>query len=97
MFFRPENVFKNDSIMLILCGESIARIPKAWKRFPDPESENQSVYWSENRKFFNFLPENDFLGENLCGESIAHISETWKRFPDSVNRNVCIEAMTNFF
>ena len=28
---------------VILCGESIARIPEAWKRFPDSESVNQGV------------------------------------------------------
>ena len=56
------------------------------------------MYWSENRKFLDFLPENDLLGVNLCGESIALISEALKRFPDpgSVNQGVCIEAMTNF-
>jgi hypothetical protein len=55
--------------------------------------ESECVYWSENRKFL------DFLGINLCEESIARIPEAWKCFsePESGNWNVCIEEMTNFY
>ena len=36
------------------CEKSIARIPEAWKRFLDPDSGKESVYWSENQTFSNF-------------------------------------------
>ena len=48
----------SDPLGVILCGESIAHIPEPWKRFLDPDSGKESVYWSENRKFFGFLWEN---------------------------------------
>jgi hypothetical protein len=40
---------------LILCGESIAIIPEARKRFPDPDSGNRSVcIEAKIEKFGNF-------------------------------------------
>ena len=39
---------------VILCGESIARIPEPWKCFLDPDSGKESVYWSENQTFSDF-------------------------------------------
>ena len=39
---------------VISCEESIARIPEAWKRFLDPDSGKESVYWSENQTFSDF-------------------------------------------
>src|SRR3569623_1460253 len=39
---------------LILCGESIAHIHEAYKRFLDPDSGNVSVFYSENQ-FFRFI------------------------------------------
>ena len=39
-------------IGVILCEESIARIPESWKRFLDPDSGKESVYWSENFRIF---------------------------------------------
>ncbi len=35
---------------VILCGESIARIPEPWKCFLDPDSGKESVHWSENQQ-----------------------------------------------
>jgi hypothetical protein len=78
MFFRPEIFFKNNPIRAnFMRGIDCAH----FQRFLNPESE--SVYWNENRKFLDFLPENDFLGVILCEESIARIPEAWKRALDS--------------
>ena len=78
MFFRPENLFKNDPIRT----NFIRRIDCAhFQRFLDSDSGNRSVCIEVNNR--NFI---GFLGVNLCGESIARISEAGKRFPDSVNR-----------
>ena len=41
-------------IGVILCEESIARIPESWKRFLNPDSGKESVYWSENQTFSDF-------------------------------------------
>ena len=40
--------------MVISCGESIARIPEPLKRFFDPDSGKESVYWNENQTFSDF-------------------------------------------
>ena len=57
-FFREKKIFliflTSDPLGVILCGESIARIPEPWKRFLDPDSGKESVYWSENQKFSDF-------------------------------------------
>jgi len=33
---------------VILCGESITRIPESWKCFPEPDSGKRCTYWSKN-------------------------------------------------
>ena len=50
-----ENFFLKWSFLgVILCGESIVRNPKLWKRFLDSDSGKESVYWSENQTFSDF-------------------------------------------
>ena len=69
---------------VIRCGESIARIPEDWKRFPD---SGKWVFCIEAKieKFWVSCFKIIFLEVILCGESIARIPEAWKRFldPDS--------------
>ena len=48
-----KKILTSDPLGVILCGESIARTPEAWKRFFDPDS-GKSVYWSENQIFSDF-------------------------------------------
>ena len=34
--------------------KNFPRISEAWKRFIDPDSEKELVYWSENQTFSDF-------------------------------------------
>ena len=82
---RKSNIFEflweNRWFLGFLGGESIARIPEPWKRFLDPDSGKESVYWSENRKFFGFLWENRrFLRFSRRGIDCEH-SWTVKMLP----------------
>jgi len=43
------------------CEKSIARIPEAWKRFLDPDSGKESVYWSENQTFSDFYEKTVYI------------------------------------
>ena len=40
---------------VILCGESIARTPEAWKRFLDPDSGEESVRIEAKIKHFRIF------------------------------------------
>ena len=44
------NFLTSNPLGVILCGESIARIPEPWKCFLDPDSGKESVHWSENQQ-----------------------------------------------
>jgi hypothetical protein len=70
MFFRPKNLFlKMTRIGIIWCRrgggincahyQNVKTLPWSWIR------ETECVYWSENRKFLDFLLENDFLGSKF--------------------------------
>ena len=48
----------SDPLGVILCGESIARIPEPWKRFLDPDSGMESVKWSEKQTISEFYEKN---------------------------------------
>ena len=48
---------KMTSIGVILCGESIARIPELWKRFPDPDLGGK---WLLKRKVSFFAIRNKY-------------------------------------
>jgi len=55
IIFGPQMFFlKRTHIGVNLYGESIARIPKAWKLFPDLIQGKQCIYWSENVKIWIF-------------------------------------------
>ena len=55
--FWTENFFlKRTHIGVIWCGESIVRIYKAWKRFPDSGKTAYLFMWK--RKTFEFWPKN---------------------------------------
>ena len=34
--------------------KTLHALPKLWKRFLDPDSGKESVYWSENQIFLDF-------------------------------------------
>ena len=47
-FWDTKIYFSKDNFMflgVILCGESIARIPEPWKCFPGPDSEKKLGFW----------------------------------------------------
>ena len=67
-------------IGVILCEKSIARIPESWKRFLDPNSGKESVYWSENKHFWIFMKNRRFLGFSGQRIDCAH-SQTLKTLP----------------
>jgi hypothetical protein len=46
--------------MVILCGESIARIPEAWKRLLDPDSGNGVDVLKRKWMKFDFPPKTGF-------------------------------------
>ena len=47
-----KNFLTSDLLGVILCGESIARTPKMWKRFPD--SGKKLDFWNKNQTFLDF-------------------------------------------
>ena len=66
---------------LILCEESIARIPEPWKRFPDPDSGRVVGVLKRKSNIFRFLWENcRFLGFSKREIDWAH-SRTVKTLP----------------
>ena len=66
---------------LILCEESIARIPEPWKRFPDPDSGKVVGVLKRKSNIFRFLWENRrFLGFSRREIDWAH-SRTVKTLP----------------
>ena len=46
---------------IILCEKSTPHIPEAWKRFLDPDSGKESVYWSENQTFSDFYEKTVYI------------------------------------
>ena len=80
-------------IPLILCGESIARTPEAWKRFLDPDSGKVVGVLKRKSNISDFYEKTVDSWVFLGGESIARTPEPWKRFldPDS-EKEWCIEA-----
>ena len=47
----PKKIFlTSNPLGVILCGESIARIPEPWKCFLDLDSGKESAHWSENQQ-----------------------------------------------
>jgi hypothetical protein len=54
---EKSSIFRRETgcIGVFLEGESIARIPEPWKRFLDPDSGKELVYWSENQTFRIFM------------------------------------------
>ena len=68
-------------LLLILCEESIARIPESWKRFPDPDSGKVVGVLKRKSNIFRFLWENRrFLGFSSREIDWAH-SQTVKTLP----------------
>ena len=59
----PKNIFSRllTYIGVKSCETSIARIPEAWKRFLDPDSGKESVYWSENQTFLDFYEKTVYI------------------------------------
>ena len=66
---------------LILCEESIARIPEPWKRFPDPDSGKVVGVLKRKSNIFRFLWEKRrFLGFSRQGINCSH-SQIMKTLP----------------
>ena len=47
------SLLENDLLRANLCGASVARIPKAWKRFPAPDSGNGVDVLTRKSSFFS--------------------------------------------
>ena len=62
IFFDPKFFSKMTLLWLILCEESIARIPEAWRRFVDSDSGNKFVLKRKYEKFGFFFWKSSFLG-----------------------------------
>ena len=65
-------VSKNDFLGVNLCGESIARIPGAWKRFSD--SVNRSVCIETMTNFSLIQDQGNVFKLRKCAQSIPHLN-----------------------
>ena len=69
------------------CEESIAHIPEAWKRFPDPDSRKKLGFWCENY-LFSYLLRNAKKDTFLFKSHFPPKSGSGKRFQSSGMRAI---------